>query len=120
MNMIISTFIYAVGIFILASIAWGSFGYFFFRLIGVKEKYWFFDCLLVYVIRMLWKFAIDAYLMKLDISIGNQEVLALINYDVKGLFMTDSLDFIICALEILLGYMLGKSILKKLKKRQII
>ena len=116
--MLILTCIYGAIELIVTSIVWGSFGYIFFRFIGVKEKYWYWDCMLVFILLMVWEISLNAYLTKLDISIGNQEVLAFLNYDVKGLFETDYLDFVLGGLEIFLGYMLGKFILKKLKKRQ--
>jgi hypothetical protein len=57
--------------------------------------------------------------MKLDISIGNQEILAFLGDDLKGLFETDYLDAIFGALEVFLGYMLGKFMLKRFEQRQL-
>jgi len=118
MCMVILTCIYGIIEFIVETIAWGSFGYIFFRFIGIKEKYWYWDCMLVFLILMLWEFILKAYFIKLEISIGNQEVLAFLDYDIKNLFRIDYLDFVFGALEILLGYLFGMLILKKLKIRQ--
>ena len=78
MNIIVSTVFYCVIEFLIEAIGWGLFGYLFFRFIGMKEKYWYWDWLIVVGIFLLWDYWSNTYLIKLDISIGNQEVLAFI------------------------------------------
>ena len=101
---------------VIESIAWGSFGYLFFRIIGVKEKYWYWDCLVVFLVLLLWTYMSNLLMIKLDLSTGNKEVLAFLDNDYNSLFETNYLHILFCALEVFCGYVFGKYLLNRLKR----
>jgi hypothetical protein len=99
--------------------AWGTFGYLFFRFIGVNEKHWRWDYLLITTLFVIYEYSSNYFLIKLDISIGNQELLKLLDNNVNSLFETDWSSILFCAAEVFAGYTLGKIILRKLQKRNM-
>ncbi|MDH3890097.1 MAG: hypothetical protein OEV49_03355 [candidate division Zixibacteria bacterium] len=118
MSILLELIIFGAVDLLLESLAWGTCGYIFFRFIGINKKYWYWDCLFVFAVYLLWLFWSNAFVMSLDISISNQEFLTLIDNDVSGLFETDYFDVVIGALEIFLGYLIGRHVLGKLTRRQ--
>ena len=89
MDIITYTLIYGSIDIVLETVGWGTFGYVFLRFLGFKEKYWYWNWLIVFLAFLFLDIWANAYLMKLEISIGNKEVLAFFDNDLNGLFETD-------------------------------
>ena len=113
MDIIIYTIIYGSIDIVFEAIGWGTFGYVFLRFLGFKEKYWYCNWLIIFLAFLFWDIWANTYLMKLDISIGNKEVLAFLDNDLDGLFGTDFFDIFFNATEIFLGYLIGRYIFKR-------
>lgn len=115
---IIALLVIFVGVeMVIETIVWGTFGCIFFRFIGLKEKYWRWDCLFVFAIYLTWTYFSVSIMNKLDITIGNPEILELLGDDLNGFYETGYMDIITCTVQVLLGYLLGMKILEKLGKR---
>jgi len=114
MSMTTSTIFFGCVELFIETIGWGLFGFIVFRLLGVSQKQWYIDCLIIYAIFMLWNFWSNTYLLKLDITIGNQEVSDLFNHDINSLFEMDYFDYVLGFGQLLLGYWIGRWMLKKL------
>lgn len=117
MSMTTSTIFFGCFELLIESMGWGLFGFLAFRLLGGWQKRWYIDWLIIYTIFMLWNFWSNTYLLKLDITIGNQEVSDLFNHDLNSLFEVGYFDFVLGAGQIFLGYWFGRWVLKRLKKR---
>lgn len=117
MSIITSTIVYGIVAYLIDALAWGTVGYMFFRLIGIKEKYFVYDCLLVIIIYTFWEYWTLTFIEKLDITSGNEELLAFIGDDISYLFKMEFSDVVIGVLLIFGGYMLGMYMLRNFKSR---
>ena len=104
---------------VLQVLAWGTVGFFLFRLAGVDERHWRRECLAIISVFLLSEYRWSCLLVQLDLSIGNQEVLAIIGDDLEVLFEPSYWDIIWGPLEIIPGYMFGRFIYKKLTSRLV-
>jgi len=114
MSIITSTVLYGGIEFLFDAIGWGLFGYLLFRCFGVKEKYWYLDWIVVSSLFIIYEFWGNSYMIKLNISIGNKEFLRFVCSDVNSLFEMHFVDVLVNAIQILIGYMVGKLALKRL------
>ncbi len=99
---------------------WGTGGYLLFRLLGVKEEYWIWDCLGLCVVFIFVQFWFCDLMINLDLSVGNKEVLDFFDNDINSLFRVEIFDIFSACAEIFFGYWIGKLILKKLKRKEIV
>ena len=104
---------------LLMCLAWGSFGYILFRAIGIREKHWYFDCLLVFGVLVLWTYFTDSLVTRVDLRIANPEAIRLLGYDVFDLWETTYVDIIHAGAVVLLGYMFGRFVWRRLIPRRL-
>ena len=106
----LSIIIFGVIEFLISSLSFGTCGYFMFRLFKLKERI-FLEIIILFLLLISWEYWLNSFLQKLDITIGNPEIIKLIGNNVNLLFATDFIDIIFALLQILLGYFLGKKLL---------
>ncbi len=102
---------------ILYSLSWGTVGYLFFRMVGVRKEYWFIDFIFVLVLLVIWEFTSGHYLGMLEITIGNQEVVDFFDGVARYVPEFGFLDVLFAAAEVLAGYLLGIWFLRRLSQR---
>ncbi len=113
--MIAKTLLLLITDFILDIITWGVCGYLILRTLKFRGKFLYIGLTIIYLLYMTWHYYGVKYMSELDISIGNQEVLKLIDYDVQGFFVVTVNDFILGAIQILIGYTLGRYVYDRIK-----
>lgn len=102
---------------ILDSITFGLLGYVIFKLLKGNDKYWYIGALFTSIIFLLWDGYISRNIVKkLDISIGNEIVLKLLNYDIGKIFEVTPSDVVIIFVQMFLGFKIGQIIVNKILK----
>lgn len=96
----------------------GVCGYVFLKILGISDSGWYWKWVPVFIAFIGFELWTNAYLLKLDISIGNNRVLAILDNDVNTLFKMDTFDYIFGGLEIFVGYFIAMVLIKKIEPFQ--
>jgi len=107
---------------IMEILVWGTMGYFLFRLLGMNEKRWRLECLILIIAFSVFTIWDNYLLMNLDLSISNPEIITFfdnlgIDINSNEFFEMDGLDTIWVVVEVLIGYKIGKILLNKIRMR---
>ena len=105
--MISSIVIFGTIEFIIYSLSFGTCGYLIFRSLKLKEKK-FLEISVLFVLLVLWEYWLNDFLGKLDLTIGNVEIIKLLGNNISPLFTVDLIDLLFSIFQIVFGYFLGK------------
>lgn len=100
---------------IIDSITFGLLGYIIFKLLKGNDKHWYIGALITSIVFLCWDGYISRNIVKkLDISIGNETILKLLNYDIGKIFEVAPSDIVIIFVQMFLGFKIGQIIIKKI------
>jgi hypothetical protein len=103
---------------IVSAVTFGTVGYVIFKLLRGKDKYWYLGALITAIIFLCWDGYISRNIIKrLDISIGNETILKLLNYDVEKIFIVTPSDIAIIFVQMFIGFKIGQIVVNKLNRR---
>lgn len=91
------------------ALAWGGVGYIVMRMIRNSTRYWFVEVLVILVPFIVYDMWSSSLLTKLDITIGNSEILDFLDGDISIFIRMGPFDYLIATLQISLGYLVGRA-----------
>ena len=114
MDIVFQLFFWVVIAQLYGALAIGTTGYFIFRLLNKQKKKIYLELLVLFVIMLGFDYLTLVFIRELEISIGNEQILALLDYDVNSIFDFDILNIVVAGIDTCIGYFVGFLLFKKL------